>query len=146
MVYNAFNYPHLMSFFNELGVQGEDTTMGFSVSADDGAFEYAAGETLSKLFATRKNLLNPFFYFMILEILRFNRLAQAFLHLPETHPDRSLTTEAFLKKNRFSSSFANRYLVPMTAAIWSSTSKGIMNFPAITLFTFLNKYVAREVI
>ena len=142
MVYNSLNYPHLISLFEEIGVEGEDTTMGFSVSTDNGNFEYAAGETLSKLFATRKNLLNPFFYMMIWEILRFNKLAKAFLCLPETHSDRNLTAGQFLQKYKFSSYFTKRYLVPMTGAIWSSSEEGIFSFPALTLFTFLNKYVA----
>ena len=31
------------------------------------------------------------------------------------------------------------YLIPMTSAIWSASANGIFDFPAITLFTFLNK-------
>jgi cyclopropane-fatty-acyl-phospholipid synthase len=139
MVYNSLNYPNLVSLFEEIGVQGEDTTMGFSVSADNGKFEYAAGETLTKLFATRSNLLNPYFYMMVWEILRFNKLALKFLELPEFHADRKFTAGEFLKKNKFSDYFVRRYLVPMTAAIWSSSNQGILTFPAITLFTFLNK-------
>lgn len=139
MVYNSLNYPNLVSLFEELGVEGVDTTMGFSVSADNGTFEYAAGESLSKLFATRSNLYNPSFYVMILEILRFNRLAKSFLELPESHSDRSFTAGQFLFKHRFTDYFTKRYLIPMTAAIWSSSDQGILKFPAITLFTFLNK-------
>ena len=139
MVYNSLNYPNLISLFEELGVQGEDTTMGFSVSCEDGKFEYAAGETLSKLFAIRSNIVNPYFYSMMWEILKFNKLAHMFLGLPDTHADRKLTAGEFLTKHKFSNNFTTRYLVPMTAAIWSSSNKGILTFPAITLFTFLNK-------
>ena len=32
MVYNTLNYPNLCSFFEEIGVEGQSTSMGFSVS------------------------------------------------------------------------------------------------------------------
>lgn len=146
MVYNAFNYPHLMSFFEELGVEGEDTTMGFSVSTNNGKFEYAAGETLSHLFATRSNLWNPYFYMMIWEIIRFNSEAKKFLHnVTRTHPDHSITAEEFLKKHKFSKFLTNNYLIPMTAAIWSASNKSILTFPAVTLFTFLNNHLLLQI-
>jgi len=139
MVYNSLNYPHLVSLFEEIGVKGQDTTMGFSVSINNGNFEYAAGETLSKLFATTSNIVNPYFYMMIWEVIRFNRIAKAFIELPENSPDRQLSTGQFLTKHGFSDYFTSRYLIPMTGAIWSSSNKGILSFPAITLFAFLNK-------
>ena len=146
MVYNAFNYPHLMSFFEELNVKGEDTSMGFSVSTNNGKFEYAAGETLSHLFATRSNLWNPYFYFMLYQVLRFNTESKKFLNeVTASHPDHQITVEQFLTKHKFSTFFTKNYLIPMTAAIWSSSNKSILTFPAITLFTFLNNHLLLQI-
>lgn len=138
MVYNSLNYPNLVAFFDELGISGDDTTMGFSVSMDDGNFEWCA-DSMAGLTATPSNAYNSSFYLMMSDIIRFNKEAQRALILPEEHPVRKMTVDEFLKKNRFSTSFAKYYLVPMTAAIWSASTNGIMNFPAITLFAFLNK-------
>jgi hypothetical protein len=140
MVYNALNYPNLMGLFEELGVAGLDTEMGFSVSLDDGAFEWC-GDTLKGLCATRSNATNPAFYRMMRDILRFNTAAVKALSVPDHHPTRTQTVGEFLRVHGFSDAFTNLYLVPMTAAIWSSSARGILDFPAITLFTFLNKCV-----
>ena len=140
MVYNALNYPNLIALFEELGIEGVDTEMGFSVSMDDGKFEWC-GDTLRGLLATPSNGVNPSFYAMMRDIMRFNKEALKTLALHENHPTRQLTVGAFLKTKGFSQSFTDLYLVPMTAAIWSSSARGILDFPVITLFSFLNKYV-----
>lgn len=138
MVYNSLNYPNLMAMFDELGIKGQSTTMGFSVSMDDGKFEWCA-ESLNGLLATPSNAVSPSFYLMMWDIVRFNKEAKKFLCLSESDPKKKQTTGEFLKAGRFSDSFVKYYLVPMTAAIWSASTGGILGFPAITLFTFLNK-------
>jgi predicted NAD/FAD-binding protein len=138
MVYNSLNYPNLVSLFEELGVEGVDTDMGFSVSMDDGKFEWC-GDSLQGLLATRSSVYNPAFYIMMSDIIRFNKAALKALSLPAGHPTCRLTVGEFLKANRFSKSFTDLYLVPMTGAIWSASADGILQFPALTLFTFLNK-------
>lgn len=144
MVYNELNYPNLCSLFDELNISGEDTTMGFSVSMDNGKFEWCS-DSLSGLLATSSNIINPSFYIMMYDILRFNKEAQAALVLPNDHPDRKLTVQEFLKVKKFSIEFAKFYLIPMTAAIWSASTDGIYSFPAITLFTFLNNHLLLQV-
>ena len=101
MVYNSLNYPHLVSLFRELGIEGQPTTMGFSVSLDGGSFEWCS-ESLFGLLATPSNLLNPSFYSMLYQILRFNREAKKFLQLPDNHPSRAITVKEFLDNNKFS--------------------------------------------
>ena len=138
MVYNAVNYPHLCSFFEEINLRGEETSMGFSVSMQNGNFEWCS-DSLSGMLATPSNLINPSFYQMMWEIFRFNKEALAVLRLPDNHPNKASTVEEFLRDRKFSNSFRDHYLIPMTAAIWSATSKDMLGFPVITLFTFLNK-------
>ena len=79
MVYNDINYPNLVSLFGELGIEGENTNMGFSVSMDDGKFEWCA-ESIAGLFATPSNIYNPYFYIMMRDIIRFNELASKLLN------------------------------------------------------------------
>lgn len=138
MVYNALNYPHLCAFFNEIGIQGEKTTMGFSVSMDDGQLEWCS-DSLSGLLATPSNAWNPAFYTMMKDIIRFNTLAKALLTLPDDDYKKGVTVREFLRMHNLSQSFCDMYLIPMTAAIWSATSHDMLGFPAATLFTFLDK-------
>ena len=77
IVYNEMNYPNLTALFAHLGVATQDSTMSFAVSARGGRFEWC-GRTervVDGLFAQRRNLLSPGYLSMLLEILRFNRLA-----------------------------------------------------------------------
>jgi predicted NAD/FAD-binding protein len=138
MVYNKLNYPNLCSFFEEIGVEGLPTTMGFSVSMDNGQLEWCS-DSLAGLMATPSNAFNPKFYTMFRDILRFNEEAIKLLNLSDQSPLKKITVRDFLKEKNLSDSFRDLYLIPMTAAIWSATTNDMLNFPAATLFTFLNK-------
>lgn len=138
MVYNTLNYPNLCAFFEELGLEGQPTSMGFSVSMDDGKLEWCS-DSLSGLLATPSNAYNLEFYAMFRDIFRFNEEAQKLLNLPDKNPQRNVTVRQFLQDKNLSVAFRDLYLIPMTAAIWSATTDDMLNFPAVTLFTFLNK-------
>lgn len=140
MVYNSTNYPYLLGLFDELGVEGISTNMGFSVSMDSNSFEWCA-DTLAGLFATPSNIFNPKFYFMISDIFKFNKKAKEILALPPSDPIMQLTVSEFLSQYNFSDAFSKYYLIPMTAAIWSASSTGILHFPIIALFTFLENHL-----
>jgi uncharacterized protein len=132
------NYPHLCSLFEELDVHGIDTAMGFSVSTNNKQFEWCS-DSLSGLLATPRNILNPQFYLMLSDIFRFNREANNLLAMPVDEKLKQQTVREFLLAHRLSESFTNNYLIPMTAAIWSASSYDMLNFPILTLLTFLNK-------
>jgi predicted NAD/FAD-binding protein len=138
MVYNTLNYPNLCAFFEELGVEGDPTAMGFSVSMDDGNLEWCS-DTLAGLMATPSNITNPQFYLMIKDILRFNQAANEMLGYADSHPVKQMSVQAFLRHHQLSDAFRDYYLIPMTAAIWSASAKDMLNFSAVSLFTFLNK-------
>ena len=67
------------------------------------------GHTLTSLFAQRRNLLNPAFWTLLKEIVRFNRLAKQTLR---GEVDGSATLETFLRQHRFTP-FARHYIPPM---------------------------------
>ena len=138
MVYNTLNYPNLCAFFDELGVEGDPTAMGFSVSMDNGSLEWCS-DTLAGLFATSSNLTNPQFYLMFKDIIRFNQVASEMLKFTDDNPVKRMTVQEFLRHHNLSNAFRDYYLIPMTAAIWSASAKDMLSFPAANLFTFLNK-------
>ncbi|QIA62923.1 FAD-dependent oxidoreductase [Vibrio astriarenae] len=135
IVYNDRTYPNFIAMMNEIGVKGVPTQMSFSVRNDGNGLEYN-GHTISTLFAQKKNLLSPTFYRFIFEILRFNKLAKA---NADVAIENEVTLGDFLNQHRFSSYFSENYILPMGAAIWSSTLADMRAFPlSFFLRFFLN--------
>jgi predicted NAD/FAD-binding protein len=132
LVYNLATYPNLIALFKELNVASYATDMSFGVSMGAGNLEWA-GTDLDSVFAQRSNALSPRFLLMLKDILRFNKAAQHYL-------DRSLQTGVslgqLLKAEKYSATFCNAYLLPMAAAIWSSSPDDILNYPASSFIRF----------
>lgn len=132
LVCNPRTYPNLLALFAELGVETYGTDMSFAVSMDKGKLEWA-GTNLNTVFAQRKNLLSPRFIGMLQDILRFNREAEANLERVLRDP---MTLGELLLADGYGATFQDTYLIPMAAAIWSSSSKDILSFPASTFIRF----------
>ncbi|MGN5021712.1 NAD(P)/FAD-dependent oxidoreductase [Aeromonas caviae] len=118
--------------------------MSFSVKSPQG-LEYN-GHNLDTLFAQRSNLLSPRFYGFVGEILRFNREARAWLADGQQQgADLELTLGDFLQVGEFSDYFARHYILPMGAAIWSSTLADMRAFPLASSCAFLPTTACFEV-
>ncbi|MBC8982385.1 NAD(P)-binding protein [Pseudomonas lurida] len=132
LVFNERTYPNLIALLQELGVASIASDMSFGVSMDDGAMEWA-GTNLDTVFAQRGHLLSPSFLGMIKDILHFNRHAEDYLaHCLQT----PVTLGALLRQHRYSNRFREAYLLPMASAIWSSSPRDILDFPAATFLRF----------
>ena len=136
IVYNDRTYPRFMGLLSELGLSGQKTQMSFSVHNPQSGLEYN-GHSLSSLFAQRRNLVKPAFWGLLTEIVRFNRqakqaLAGAF--------DPGATLQTFLERHRFSSFFARHYILPMGAAIWSSSLQEMRRFPLALFLRFFENH------
>lgn len=135
IVFNDRTYPNFIKMMDEIGVARTATQMSFSVKNKASGLEYN-GHTIATLFAQKSNWLSPQFYRFVFEILRFNKLAKEFAdqdHLSET------TLGAFLTQHEFSDYFCTNYILPMGAAIWSSTLADMRAFPlGFFLRFFLN--------
>lgn len=126
IVYNDWTYPNFIRLLGELGVAGKNTDMGFSVRCERSGFEYS-GSSLNTLFAQRRNLLNPRFWGMLRDILRFNR--EALAELDSGTIDADITLGDYLRARGYGDYFRERFLVPMGAAIWSSGTAAMLDFP-----------------
>jgi len=129
IVFNDKTYPNFLALLSEIGISKQATEMSFSVHNCQTGLEYN-GHNLSTLFAQRRNLLRPKFWLLIKDILRFNRLCKAIFEQQNfregCHEDRTLG--AFLTDNNFSNFFAEHYILPMGAAVWSSSLAQMENF------------------
>ncbi|OGT54143.1 MAG: dehydrogenase [Gammaproteobacteria bacterium RIFCSPHIGHO2_12_FULL_63_22] len=132
IVFNPENYPLLTRMFDELGVESQPTTMGFSVHDGASGLEYNA-TNLNAMFCQRSNLLSPRFLRMVGEILRFYRECPALLDEAGDGP----SLGDYLSSNGYSKMFVHDHLVPMACALWSSPSGRILDFPAKYLVRFM---------
>ena len=133
IVFNDRNYPNFIKLMTELNVPQKKTTMGFSVSDSQSGLEYS-GRNLNTIFAQRRNLFSRSFLTMLKNIIRFNRQATNDLLTEQIDP--SDTLSSYLKKNRYSSSFIDQYLIAMGSAIWSADSGHVLDFPANFFISF----------
>lgn len=135
IVFNNWTYPHFITLLDELGVASRPTLMGFSVRDDQTGLEYS-GSSLNTLFAQRRNLLKPGFYRMLMDILRFNREAKRLV----SNTTDDMTVGEFLAKFGFSRAFAEQYLLPMGAAIWSCPIGTFSAFPVRFIISFYENH------
>jgi predicted NAD/FAD-binding protein len=108
--------------------------MSFGVSVRNGALEYGGGD-LRQLFAQKRNVLRPRFWSMVRDILRFYREAPEMLN---SASDESLGD--WLQRNRYGTSFIQDHILPMGAAIWSSSVTGMRAFPARHFVRFFHNH------
>lgn len=137
IVYNDWTYPKFINLMNEIGVEGRASEMSFSVSCESSGLEYA-GSNINTLFADRKNLFRPTYWKMLNDIVRFNKIAIADLEANNIQPDISLGE--YLAQKSFGKKFREKYLVPMGAAIWSSTTDDMEDFPALFFIRFFKNH------
>lgn len=126
IVFNDWTYPEFIRLLDALGVASQPTQMSFSVSDSASGIEYA-GTSLDTLFAQRRNLVSPRFLGMATDILRFNGNVEK--HLADDPACAGITLGDYLARYRYGDAFRDLYLVPMGAAIWSSNTDIMLQFP-----------------
>lgn len=137
IVFNDRTYPNFIQMMKQIGIRAKATEMSFSVRNDINGLEYN-GHNLNTLFAQRRNVLNLKFYRFVGEILRFNKLAKQFDTSVDTTGQRTLG--CFLDEYGFGDYFSTNYILPMVAAIWSSSIESSRDFPLRFFLRFFNNH------
>lgn len=135
IVFNQKTYPNFCALLTELRVPWQSSEMSFSVRCDRNGLEYN-GTSMDGLFAQRTNVLRPSFWRMLRDISRFYREAPALL----SSFDVELTLGEFLRRGNYSKEFVEQHLVPMGAAVWSSTPDDVRSIPARFLVQFFHNH------
>lgn len=125
IVFNDKTYPNFLALLDEIGISKQATEMSFAVHNCQTGLEYN-GHNLNTLFAQRSNLFKPKFWLLIKEILRFNKLCKTVFEQQDYRDGDTLG--AFLTEHKFSAFFAEHYILPMGAAIWSSSLAQMEDF------------------
>lgn len=136
IVYNAENYPNLVALFAHLEVPTKASDMSFAASLDNGGFEYA-GTDLNGLLGQRRNMFRPRFWRMIRDIMRFFREAPGYL---ADDSMAQLSLGDLLDAQGYSDDFLRDHLLPMGAAIWSTTAAEMRAYPAAAFIRFFDNH------
>ncbi|CAN5449626.1 NAD(P)/FAD-dependent oxidoreductase [soil metagenome] len=139
IVYNEPNYPNLTALFRHLNVPTAASDMSFGVSLDNGALEYSS----TNLLAQKRNLFNPRFLKMLIDVTRFYRAGTrdvAALEASALETGGLCGLADYLSAQGFGRAFQEDHLLPQAAAIWSATLRDIREFPAASLLRFFDNH------
>jgi predicted NAD/FAD-binding protein len=135
-VFNQRTAPGFSRLLDRLGVASRPTEVSFGVKDAASGLEWRS-TSLDTLFAQRSNLFSRSFHRMVLDILRFNRLARELAVAPEPHRE---TIGEFLERHGLSREFRDFCLVPLGSAVWSADPTSFDLFPAATLARFFSSH------
>ena len=137
IVFNDWTYPNFIKLMDQLGVARQPTEMSFSVKADKSKIEYN-GNNLNTLFAQRRNLLRPRFWRIVRDILTFNKACKKLV--AQNADVTGKTLYSYVQELNLSDDFANFYILPMCAAIWSASLAQTRAFPLQFFLHFFNNH------
>ena len=132
IVFNEENYPNFIRLLDLLEVPSQPTRMGFSVRSDKLGLEYS-GESLGGLFGSLRNLVDPLHWKMVLDVLRFHKLARESRPGPET-------VDAYVRRHALGKRFREHFLLPLGSALWSCSRKRFGEFPVEFVIDFLSNH------
>ena len=141
IVFNEQNYPNLCRLFDKLNVPSRNSDMSFSVHSEKSGLEYN-GSGLNRLFCQRQNLLNPSYWIMLKDIVRFHQHAPVLL---ANGLDDATTVKQFGRQYAYSKQFIEDYLVPLGASLWSAPARTFGEFPIRFVLEFLNNHCMLQV-
>lgn len=135
LVFNHPTYPLLTKLFETLDVKIEKSDMSFGFWDKVSNVAYNA-QTLGGIFFQKRNLFSLTHYRMIYDIFRFNKKAN--FDIDNNTDELNKPLDEYLKP--YGKAFKERYLLPMGAAIWSTPSDKMNEFPTYTFLKFFKNH------
>ncbi|MBN8189730.1 FAD-dependent oxidoreductase [Salipiger thiooxidans] len=132
IVCNRRTYPLFIPLLEHLGVELADSDMSFAASFGNGALEYGTTRTRD-MFAQTRRLADPSHWRMINDILRFFRQAPQRVEAGQSIGE-------LLSALGLGTEFRDRFLMPISGAIWSTPTRDMMDFPAESFVRFFENH------
>lgn len=134
IVFNDVTYPNLTALFEHLDVETKPSDMSFGVSLQ--GLDYSSVGAAAFLCGGR-NLLNPRFWTMTLDLLRFYKNAPS--ELVDAR-DTMVSLGDYLEQRGYSQTFQRDHILPQAAAIWSASLADIHHYPACAFIRFFENH------
>ncbi len=134
IVYNPDNYPNFTALLEQLQVASVDSDMSLGVSVGDGRVEYSSRPF--GLFGQKRNIVNPRFWRMIADIVKFYEVTRG---LDESAME-AVSLGEFLDRGGWSPALVEEHVLPMCAAIWSTTSEQMRYYPMRSFLRFFTSH------
>lgn len=135
VVFNFETYPILTALLKRFNLKPSRAKMSLSIS---GGNTFTICEDLYQvLLANKAWLLDPRFFLLLLNIIRFHFIAKRDLKNGNI-PD--ITILEYLKKRHISRRLFDNFLGPIASAIWVGTPKSIANVPAGSFVRFFEHH------
>ncbi|MBE3637560.1 FAD-dependent oxidoreductase [Mangrovicoccus sp. HB182678] len=132
IVCNRRTYPLFVPLLEHLGVDLAPSDMSFAASFGGGALEYGTTRPMDML-AQPARLADLSHWRMIRDILRFFRLAPR-------HAGASGSIGELIAELGLGPEFRDRFLLPISGAIWSTPTAGMAEFPAAAFLRFFDNH------
>ena len=134
IVYNPRNYPNFSALLAHLGVPSQDADMSFGASVGGGRIEYSSRPL--GVFGQKRNLVSPQFWKMLGDIVAFYGHARRL----DEHEVEGLSLGEFLDRERCSAALIELHVLPMCAAIWSTTPQEMRDYPMRSFLRFFSSH------
>lgn len=135
IVYNPPNYPNFTALLDHFGIESVLTDMSFSASSGNGRFEYSSD--FPGIVGQKRNIVRPEFWRFVSDIVRFYKHAEALIDSPEIE---GVSLGTFVERHGYSPMMVEHHILPMCAAIWSSSANDIRAFPMQAFVRFFKSH------
>lgn len=135
IVSNTWTYPNFTALMEYLDQPMLATQMSFSVSAENGRYEYS-GNNLATILGRPRQWVDPSHWRMVRELHRFYTTAEKHKALVPEH----VTLGQYLESEGYGEAFMRRHILPMAGAIWSAGRDDIAQYPFAAFVEFFSNH------